>query len=136
MSNYESVFDNDSVRVKLADTEDGIALSLDLMEDGEPTAGTTIYIGSEQIDGMCAWLEKYRSARPEALRIDDVGAVAWAYRKLKAFGVHTGTIDSAMMMDRLNAILTTECPGTQASSVGAVPAPSAPSPLAQKQEKP
>lgn len=72
------------------------------------------------------------TAVPEALRIDDVGAVAWAYRKLKAFGVHTGTIDSAMMMDRLNAILTTECPGTQASSVGAVPAPSAPSPLRQK----
>lgn len=69
MSNYESIFDNDSVRVKLADTEDGIALSLDFMEGDESTAGTTLYIGQEQIDGMCAWLEKYRS-RPEVARRD------------------------------------------------------------------
>jgi hypothetical protein len=35
----------------------------------------------------------------------DVEAIAWAYRKLQAFGVHQGTMDSALMMDRLNAIL-------------------------------
>lgn len=35
----------------------------------------------------------------------DIEAIAWAYRKLQTFGVHTGTVDSAMMMDRLNLIL-------------------------------
>lgn len=67
MSNYESVFDNGSVRVKLADTEDGIELSLDLMDDGVPSAGTTIYIGPEQINGMCAWLDKYRTPLSETV---------------------------------------------------------------------
>lgn len=68
--NYESVFDNGAVRLKLADTEDGIALSLDFLDDGEPTAGTTLYIGKEQIDGMCAWLEKYRTPTVTALAME------------------------------------------------------------------
>lgn len=45
------------------------------------------------------------ASAPSATAPLDTEAVAWAYRKLQTFGVHQGTMDSAMMMDRLNAIL-------------------------------
>ena len=35
----------------------------------------------------------------------DMAAIAWAYRKLQTFGVHQGTMDSSLMMDRLKLIL-------------------------------
>lgn len=44
-----------------------------------------------------------RAAQPPALTDDEV--LAWAYRKLMAFGVGNASQESAMMMDRLNALL-------------------------------
>ncbi len=35
----------------------------------------------------------------------DVEAVAWAYEKLTAFGCANNTMDNALMMDRLKAML-------------------------------
>lgn len=46
-----------------------------------------------------------REAPPSENKALDIEAIAWAYRKLQTFGVHTGTVDSALMMDRLNLIL-------------------------------
>jgi hypothetical protein len=45
------------------------------------------------------------SDRPAAF---DSEAVAWAYAKLLAFGVHNGKPESAMMMDRLKLLLVTD----------------------------
>lgn len=68
MSKYESTFDNNAVRVRLEDTEHGVALSLEMLHEGwdEPSAGTTLYIGQEQIDGMAKWLQE-KASRPEAM---------------------------------------------------------------------
>ena len=48
----------------------------------------------------------------------DIEAIGWAYRKLLAYGVQGGSMDSAMMMDRLKSmfesqpepVYCTDCP--------------------------
>lgn len=115
--NYESVFDNDSVRVKLADTEDGIELSLDLMEGGESTAGTTLYLGKEQIDGMCAWLDKYRSAPTEALPNDEVRQDIAAHAAFLIGYAGRGGRDLPEVLDHARAIAKLSAPSPLRQSV-------------------
>ena len=43
---------------------------------------------------------------PYAPAMYDTEAVAWAYKKLLAYGVGNTNMDNAMMLDRLNAMLT------------------------------
>ncbi|MDP2621571.1 MAG: hypothetical protein U0990_11260 [Candidatus Nanopelagicales bacterium] len=45
-------------RVRLEDTKYGVEIALDLMENGEPTAGTAVYLSQELVEGMANWLRE------------------------------------------------------------------------------
>jgi hypothetical protein len=56
---YESTFDNGGVRVTLENhSQHGVVLCCDLLEDGHVTAGTQIFLGPEQVNGMAGWLRR------------------------------------------------------------------------------
>lgn len=49
--------------------------------------------------------EEYYRGMAEAMPSFDVEAVAWAYGKCVALGLENGSMESAMMMDRLKMML-------------------------------
>jgi hypothetical protein len=62
---------------------------------------------NERSHGFQWDIEPLYLSAPSATGCNDIEAVAWAYRKLQTFGVHQGTMDSALMMDRLKLLLCT-----------------------------
>ena len=55
-------------------------------------------------DCCCGWRQPEETESSEAVEFD-VEAVAWAYGKCVALGLENGSMESAMMMDRLKMML-------------------------------
>ena len=56
-------------------------------------------------DCCCGWKQPYEAESTEIIADFDVEAVAWAYGKCVALGLENGSMESAMMMDRLKMML-------------------------------
>lgn len=72
--------------------------------------------GPTPFDEISAFVEGRAAAAPTVAPAADLQAIAWAYRKLCAFGVHNGTMDSAMMMDRIKVMLLADSQETRRPS--------------------
>ena len=55
-------------------------------------------------DCCCGWKQPEETESSEMVEFD-VEAVAWAYSKCVALGLENGSMESAMMMDRLKMML-------------------------------
>ena len=55
-------------------------------------------------DCCCGWKQPEETESSEVVEFD-VEAVAWAYSKCVALGLENGSMESAMMMDRLKMML-------------------------------
>ena len=58
----------------------------------------------DMCDCCCGWKQPEETESSEAVEFD-VEAVAWAYGKCVALGLENGSMESAMMMDRLKTML-------------------------------
>ena len=56
-------------------------------------------------DCCCGWKQPDEAESTEIIADFDVEAVAWAYGKCVALGLENGSMESAMMMDRLKMML-------------------------------
>ena len=70
-----------------------------------PECGNYLGVGDgDMCDCCCGWKQPEETESSEAVEFD-VEAVAWAYGKCVALDLENGSIESAMMMDRLKMML-------------------------------
>ena len=69
-----------------------------------PEYGNYLEGDGDMHDCCCGWKQPEETESSEEVEFD-VEAVAWAYSKCVALGLENGSMESAMMMDRLKMML-------------------------------